>query len=137
MDQSILIDNANSPELNGKYLGTITQDFVAISELLREASSAIRNRGISDYPVFPICKAEQPIGALLINKYEERDEIINSERQWHFYMSFLSEFEQRGLVGTENIDAFISAYKNPDEFCCLFVIDPDFTNFVFIPYPED
>ena len=28
-------------------------------------------------------------------------------------------------------------YKDADEFCCLFVLDKEFTNFVFVPYPED
>jgi hypothetical protein len=42
---------------------------------------------------------------------------------------------QRGLV--EDQEAFKAAYKDPDEYCCLFVIDYDFTNFVFLPYPED
>ena len=40
------------------------------------------------------------------------------------------------LTGSE-IEEFKRNYKDPDEFCCLFVIDNDFTNFVFIPYPED
>jgi hypothetical protein len=47
----------------------------------------------------------------------------------------VEEFEQRGLI--ENIGDFQKAYLDPDEYCCLFVIEPEFTNFVFIPFPED
>ena len=131
----MLIDSANSPELSGKYLGTITTDFVAVSEVLKEASYAMRQRGISDHPIFPICKKDQPIGALLIDKYEVRDDIEVTERQWSFYISYLDEFVQRGII--EDVPNFINAFRDPDEYCCLMVLDPEFTNFVFIPYPED
>ena len=48
---------------------------------------------------------------------------------------FLEEFEQRELVAKD--DDFKQVYKNPDEFCCLFIVDEQFTNFVFIPYPNE
>ena len=118
----------NDPELNGKYLGTISQDFVKVSDILKEASYQIRTRGFSDCPIFAVCKEEQPIGQLLLGR-------ARMETDWHYYASYLDEFTQRGLVESE--DDFRAAYKDPDEFCCLFVVDHDFTNFVFIPYPED
>ena len=34
-----MISDFNDPELNGKYLGTITSDFVKISDVLKDASS--------------------------------------------------------------------------------------------------
>ena len=54
---------------------------------------------------------------------------------WNYYLTYLDEFVQRQLI--EDEQEFKKAYKDPDEFCCLFVVDQDFTNFVFIPYPED
>lgn len=120
----------NDPELSGKYLGTITQDFVIVSETLKEASYQIRKRGFSDYPIFPISKTEIPIGQLLIGKRE-------LATNWNYYVTYLDEFVQRKLVDSDKVDAFHTAYKNPDEFCCLFVLDNDFTKFLFIPYPED
>jgi len=120
----------NDPELNGKYLGTITSDFVKISDNLKEASYQIRSRGFSKYPIFPISKTEIPIGQILIKQKE-------LENAWNYNASFLDEFVQRSLVEKENESQFISAYKDPDEFCCLFVMEEKFTNFVFIPYPND
>jgi hypothetical protein len=119
----------NDPELSGKYLGTISQDFVKVADTLKEASYQIRKNGF-EYPVFPICQEIQPIGQKLI----ERNVL---GLQWTYYASFLDEFIQRGLVEEEKKDTFYKAYKDPDEFCCLFVIDKEFTKFVFIPYPED
>jgi hypothetical protein len=119
----------NDPELSGKYLGTISQDFVRVADALREASYQIRKAGF-DYPIFPICKEAQPIGQLLFDQ-------IQNGTDWNYFASFLDEFLQRGIVEKEKVEPFQEAYKNPDEFCCLFVVDKEFTNFLFIPYPED
>ncbi|TAF64431.1 MAG: hypothetical protein EAZ55_11385 [Cytophagales bacterium] len=118
----------NDPELNGKYLGTISADFVKVSRLLSEASYQLRARKISDFPIFPIAKVNIPLGQLLIDKKEH-------QLTWNYYMAMVDEFLQRGFI--TDVEAFQMAYKNPDEYCCLFVVDEEFTNFVFIPYPED
>jgi hypothetical protein len=120
----------NDPELNGKYLGTISQDFVKISDTLKEASYQIRKRGFSEYPIFPVCKIEQPVGQLLIDTKA-------NDTLWNYSASFLDEFVQRELVTKDKEDAFKEIYKDPDEFCCLFIVDEEFTNFLFIPYPVD
>ena len=120
----------NDPDLNGKYLGTITQDFVRVADTLREASYQLRKRSISTHPIFPISKVPQPIGQLLLGRQEMGTD-------WHYYLSFLDEFRQRQLIGPDRLENFRAIYKDADEFCCLFVIDETFTNFVFVPYPED
>ena len=120
----------NDPDVNGKYLGTITKDFVVVADSLKEASYEIRKRGFSDFPIFAISKTEIPIGQLLISK----EELVT---QWNYFASFLDEFVQRKLVDEESVKTFKEAYKNPEEFCCLFVVDSDFTNFIFVPYPVD
>lgn len=122
----------NDPELSGKYLGSITKDFVKIADNLKEASYQMRVRDISKYPIFTISKVELPIGQLFLGIKDTAAAI-----EWNYNVSFLDEFMQRGLVAEDKIEDFEAAYKNPDEFCCLFVVDVDFTNFVFIPYPED
>ena len=118
----------NDPELNGKYLGTISRDFVKVADIIKEAAYQVRVKGFSEYPIFPVCKEQQPIGQILIDRKKNATE-------WNYYASYLNEFTQRGLIEKEA--DFIAAYKDPDEYCCLFVVDTEFTNFVFIPYPED
>ena len=120
----------NSPELDGKYLGTISKDFVVVSETLREAAYQVRKRGFSDFPIFPISRTELPIGQLLIGK---RELAIN----WNYNITYLDEFIQRKLIDEDKVEAFKESYRNPDEFCCLFVVDGAMTGFIFIPYPED
>lgn len=119
----------NDPELNGKYLGTITQDFVKVSDTLKEASYQIRKAGF-EFPIFPISKMEIPVGQILIPKEP-------LQLTWNYYASFLDEFIQRELVAADKEEEFKSNYKDPDEFCCLFVVDKDFASFVYIPFPED
>ena len=119
----------NDPELSGKFLGTISGDFVKIADALHEASYQIRKAGFA-HPIFPICKEEQPIGQLLFDP-------VRNATTWYYYASFLNEFVQRGLITSDKEPDFIAAFKDPDEFCCLFVIDPGFTRFVYIPFPED
>jgi len=119
----------NDPELNGRYLGTISQDFVKVADTLKDASYQIRKAGF-DFPIFSFSKESIPIGNLLIAKKD-------MGLVWNYYASFLDEFLQRELVGADKKDDFIATYKDPEEFCCLFVVDKEFTSFVFIPYPED
>lgn len=119
----------NDPELDGKYLGTISQDFVKMADTLKDASYQIRKAGFT-YPIFPISKYVIPIGQLLIGNVE-------SGLEWNYYASFLNEFVQRELVAKDKEEDFTNTYKDPDEYCCLFVVDQEFTSFVFIPYPED
>ena len=124
------MDYFNDPELNGKYLGTITKDFATVSDTLLEASAQVRKMDISKYPIFVFAKQEVPLGTLLVNADE-----LNLE--WHVFASFLELFVQQGIVDVDGVAAFQNTYKDPDEFCCLFVLDQEFTNFVFVPYPED
>jgi hypothetical protein len=72
----------------------------------------------------------QPIGKIFIGKAEK-------DLDWNYFITYVDEFVQRGLVAEEALEEFTQAYKDADEFCCLFVIDGPFTSFVFIPYPID
>ncbi len=123
-------DQSNDPEINGKFLGTISSDFIIVCDTLKEAAYQLKVRGISDYPIFPICKADLPFGQLLLGKNEVA-------AQWNYYISTADEFQQLGFIDREKSEVFQSTYKDPEEFCCLFVVDKEFTNFLFIPYPED
>ena len=120
----------NDPELDGKYLGTISKDFVVVSETLKEASYQIRKRGFSDFPIFPISKSSLSIGQLLVDK----NELV---LEWNYYATYLDEFIRRNIITEEKSGFFKDNFKNPDDFCCLFVVDGEFTRFVYIPFPEE
>ena len=65
---------------------------------------------------------------------ERRGEV---KTDWNYSASYLGEFVERTIIAPEKEEMFKETYKNADEFCCLFVLDHDFTNFVYLPYPED
>lgn len=126
------ISNApNSPDLDGKRLGVISTDFVLVAEFLKEASYQIRTRGFSKYPIFGVSQNPVQIGERLIGMLEM------NENQWNYHASVMEEFVQREIIAEENVEVFKSSYKDPDEFCCLFVLDKDFASFIYIPFPED
>ena len=123
-------DQTNDAEIDGKFLGSVSSDFVKVCDTLKEAAYQLKARGISDFPIFAICKAKLPFGQLLLGKTEVGT-------QWNYYFSTADEFQQLGFIDADKFDTFQSTYKDPEEFCCLFVVDKEFTNFLFIPYPED
>ena len=120
----------NDPELNGKFLGQITQDFIKVSDNIKEASYQIRKNGFSDYPIFPVSKDQLPVGQLLYGMEELK-------LDWNYYASYLDEFIQRKLIDNEKVKAFKDAYKDPDEYCCIFLVNEKITGFIYIPYPID
>ncbi|GAB2794355.1 hypothetical protein GCM10027275_44310 [Rhabdobacter roseus] len=129
-NENVLMDDANSPDVNRKLLGMVSTDFVKVADQLKEASYQIRKRGFSDHPIFAVTREAAEIGILLFAP----EDLTN---RWMYRASFLQEFVDRRLIGPESVELFKENYKNPDEFCCLFVIHGDFAGFVFMPFPED
>ena len=120
----------NDPTLNGPYLGTISTDFVKVADKLKEAAYLIGKQEAFAYPIFLIAKVPLSVGELLIDK----DEMGN---QWYYYAAYLEALVQCGLLAEDKVAAFRETYKDPEEFCCLLVVDTTFTSFVYMPYPVD
>jgi hypothetical protein len=116
--------------LDGKYLGTITSDFIKVADKLKEASYLIRDRGDYQYPIFPIAPISIELGSLLVAPNEQHN-------QWYYYATYLDALVECQIIATDKITDFKNTYKDPEEFCCLLVVDHDFVNFVYIPYPID
>lgn len=124
------MDDANSPELNRKLMGMVSQDFVRVCDQLKDASYQIRKRGFSDNPIFVITNEEMDLGVLLIGSTE-------LSNRYNYRASYMQEFVDRKLIGEESVLLFTENYKNPEEYCCLFALIGDFSGFIFVPYPED
>lgn len=121
----------DDPEaLDTQQLGIISEDFVAVSDTLKEASYQLRVRKISARPIMVACRELQPIGGLIIPAHLH-------QTVFNYFLSFEEEFIQRGLISDEGLTIFESHYRDADEFCCLFVVEETFTNFVYIPYPNE
>lgn len=129
-NENSIMDDANSPELDKKLVGRVTEDFLKVCDNLKEASYQIRSREFSEFPVFVLSTLPSPIGQTLF--YQD-----DFETRYNYNASFFEDFLQRELIGEESKDLFQEHYKNPDEFCCLFVMDSDFAGFMYVPYPND
>lgn len=129
-NENAFMDDANSPELDNKTMGIITEDFLKVCDHLKEASYQVISRGFSKYPVFVATVDEVPVGTTLFYKND-----LNT--RFEYKASMLEEFLQRNLVGQESEELFKENYKDAEEYCCLFVMDNKFVSFVFIPYPVD
>ena len=121
----------NSAEVNGQFLGKISKDFAVVSGTLKEAAYQLKARNISSYPVFVVSKdAQVDFGSLLI----AREEL---HLDWNYRFSYLEDLLQRTVISEDRVEAFKAAYKNIDEFACLLVVDREFLNFIFVPYPAE
>lgn len=118
--------------LDPKYLGKISTDFIQVADKLRESSYIIRERGGYAFPVYILSFTPINLGILLIN-------VGDFQNQGYYYATYLDALVQAELIAPDKAADFQAAYKDPDEFCCLLVLDlaQGFTNFMYIPYPID
>ncbi|MFQ3575761.1 MAG: hypothetical protein SNJ77_04930 [Cytophagales bacterium] len=120
----------NDPELNGKFLGLITQDFVKVADFIKEVSYQMRVRNFTKHPVFVMTKEESALGSALLKPDEK-------ENSWFYNASMMEELGAVFFDSEDSLNNFMNVYKDADEYCCLFVATPEFMNFIFLPYPED
>ena len=97
MNEDLLVDQFNDPELNSKYMGQISSDFVKVADQLKEASYQVRIRKLSTYPIFPISRELISVGNVLFTP----GDLGNA---WYYGVSSVEEFLQRGLITEENIE---------------------------------
>ena len=72
-----------------------------------------------------------------LNSGEPKDNKSEAHKTWREAVHYMENLVDEKLIQKDKIEEFKSVYKDPDEFCCLFVVDGEFTKFLFIPYPED
>ena len=129
-NENVLMDDANSPEINQKLMGKVSSDFIKVSEHLKEASYQIIKRKFSENPIFVLTENPVEIGATL---FQQND----FKTAYEYRASFLEEFISRNMIGEESVEFFKENYKDPEEYCCLFVIDQAFAGFIYLPFPND
>ncbi|MFT5886305.1 MAG: hypothetical protein ACI9IP_002769 [Arcticibacterium sp.] len=129
-NENTILDDANSPEIDKKQMGVITEDFLKVCDNLKEASYQIVSRKFSKFPVFVATVNEVAMGNTLFFKED-------FGTRYEYKASFLEEFLERDIVGKESEDLFKENFKDAEEYCCLFVIDGKFASFVYIPFPVD
>jgi hypothetical protein len=108
---------------------SLHNDVEVCRNYMKQISSGMIKGGVSKYPIFVAMRGEMDIdlGLPLINRND-------FDISWNFNISHLEDFVNRQLVKTEKVKDFIKAYKNPEEFMCIFVAEEEAMSFVFMPY---
>ncbi|HEY8929215.1 MAG TPA: hypothetical protein VIM55_08500 [Mucilaginibacter sp.] len=117
---------AESPK-GASPLISLEKDLKLFSESLLEVATEIMVEGLSRYPIFVAHQHQINLGELILDRAE-----LNTE--WSIHASTLEEFVEKGVIKEVLKERFISSYKNPSEYMCIFVIVPEGANFVYFPY---
>ena len=94
--------------------------------MMGQASESIINQDISTYPIFVLHQTQIPFGLPLV----ERETLGG---QWSVHASTLEEFVTKQLIQEDKVDDFKSVYKDPKTYICIFVIQAETANFIFLP----
>jgi L-cysteine desulfidase len=122
--------NENNEEKKQSPLVSLETDLKFFNESIREVAIEIMVEGLSSYPIFIAHQHDLSLGEVILDRHE-----LNSE--WSIHASTLEEFIERGIIKKELRERFISTYKKPHDFMCVFVIVPEGANFVFFPYEKE
>ncbi len=93
---------------------------------LAKAGEKILDQEISKYPIFVVSRLDLELGVKLLPANE-------NEGGWSINASTLEEFATKQVIRNDRVENFKSIYKDPKNFFCLFVYDPDSPQFVFLP----
>jgi hypothetical protein len=128
--EELLNENSNEEKKPQSPLLGLKNDLKLFSDSIHEVAVEIMVEGLSKYPIFIAHQHEVKLGEPILDRYD-----LNTE--WSIHASTLEEFLERGIIKKELEDRFIKAYKNPNDFMCVFVIVPEGANFVYYPYEKN
>src|SRR5580692_322545 len=120
--------NSGKPEKESPLV-SLERDLKFFNESLHEVAIEIMVEGLSRYPIFIAHQHELNLGELILDRYD-----LNTE--WSIHASTLEEFVEKNVIKPVLKDRFISTYKDPYEFMCVFVVVPEGANFIYYPYPK-
>jgi len=127
--EELLNENSAEPKKEKKEspLVSLERDLKLFNESIREVAVEIMVEGLSAHPIFIAHQHQIKLGELILDREE-----LNTE--WSIHASTLEEFVERGVIKEMLKERFLSTYKNPTDFMCLFVVVPEGANFVYYPY---
>ncbi|PJJ83250.1 hypothetical protein [Mucilaginibacter auburnensis] len=106
---------------------SLERDLKEFNDALHEVAVEIIVEGLSKYPIFVAHQHELKLGEVILDRHE-----LNAE--WTIHASTLEEFVERGVIKPELKERFITSYKSPKDYMCVFVVVPEGANFVYYPY---
>ena len=95
-------------------------------KLMSQAADVIRQKDVSDFPIFVAHQQEMEIGMLIHDAKEKGG-------KWSIHASTLEEFVSRQIVFEDKIVEFKTNYKDPESNVCVFILSTLGAQFVFLP----
>jgi hypothetical protein len=111
---------------------SLHDDLEICRDYVKQIASGMIKGDVSKYPIFVAMRGESDIdlGLPVVSRND-------FDISWNFNASHLEEFVAKGIIRKEKAQDFIKAYKNPNQFMCVFVADEGATSFVFMPYERN
>ena len=125
--EELLNEKGVEPQKKESPLVSLERDLKLFNESIREVAVEIMLEGVSLHPIFIAHQHEIKLGEVILDRNE-----LNTE--WSIHASTIEEFIEKGVIKKELKDRFLTTYKNPHDFMCLFVVVPEGANFVYYPY---
>lgn len=95
-------------------------------KLMTQAADVIREKDVSEYPIFVAHQQEMEIGMVI------HDSKKNGGK-WSIHASTLEEFVSRQIIFEDKIGDFKSNYNDPESKICVFILSTLGAQFVFLP----
>jgi len=95
-------------------------------KLMSQAADVIRDKDVSDFPIFVAHQQEMEIGMKIHDS-------AKAGGKWNIHASTLEEFTQRQIVFEDKVEEFKTNYKDPENFVCVFILSTLGVQFVFLP----
>lgn len=118
--------------LDEEIYKSLHDDLEICRDYIRQISLGMIKGEVTKYPIFVATRGENDvdIGLPIVNR-------ADFDISWNFNASHLEEFVSKGVVVRDKANDFIKAYKNPQEFMCVFVAEEEAMSFVFMPYERN
>ncbi len=109
-----------------ELLVQLEKELTPLAGILGQASDAIVEQNVSNYPIFVTSPTEIEMGIPLIDRTKQKS-------NWYVNASSLEEFVTKGLIEKDKLEEFQKVYKSAEEQICMFVLSEIGATFVFIP----
>jgi hypothetical protein len=96
---------------------------------LQSVSSTILDDGLSNFPIFILCKTPLALGENITEQLSEDD--LDG---YQVMASTAEELIKAHIIEAEKAKVFVASYKNPRQFACVLMVSETGSGFVYFPY---
>lgn len=126
-DENSPNSDENSPTPSA--LEDLQKDLGYYATYLQGIAHEILDSGTSKYPVFVAYSSGLPdLGRPLLDHRQ-------LDTRWSIRVSAMEEFVRKSILTHDQFQVFKQSWKDPNDFMCVFVADPQQAVFVYFRYP--